>query len=194
MRWFLLVALVLSIVVSLSAQKKKEQKRELPDQVLAAQYVYVTGWHGDLYDVRTPPEERTAIMRVQTAVRDWGRYHLVFNRSEADMMLVVKPGHLGLVRGGVGVGGPPDIAVGAPQPNGRASGSIGTGVGYGGEGGSPGDYLMVSMYPNENPVDATYIWKRSESNGFEGRKIPLLEDFKKAVADSDKAKAASAKP
>ncbi len=196
MRRLLLLVIILSIALISFAQKKKEPKREIPDAVLAAQYVYVTGWHGDLFDPRTPPEERTAINRVQNAVRDWGRYKLVYRPEQADLMLVVKPGHLGMVQGGVGIGGPPlggpGIDVGTPVPNGRPS--AGTGVGYGAEAGSPADYLMVSLFPNDSPLDASYIWRRGANNGFQGRKIPLLEEFKKAVAESEKAKAASTKP
>ena len=192
MRRLLLLVVVTSLALCAFAQKKKDPKRELPDQVLAAQYVYVTGWHGDVFDARLPQEERTAILRVQDAVRAWGRYRLVLSRAEADMMLVIKPGHLGMVQGGVNVGGPPDVVLG--NPNGRPGGSIGTGVGYGAEGGSPSDYLMVSMFPNSDPVDASFVWKRSGNNGFVGRKIPLLEEFKKAVEESDKAMAAAKKP
>jgi hypothetical protein len=191
MRRILLLALVTSLALSSFAQKKKEPKRELPDQVLVAQFVYVTGWHGDLYDPRVPSEERTAIVRVQDAVRAWGRYHLVFNRNEADMMLVVKPGHIGMVQGGISVGSPPDVVLG--NPSGRNVGSsIGTGVGA--EAGNPSDYLMVSMFPATDPMDASFIWKRSSNNGFVGRKIPLLEEFKKAVDESERAKAAAGKP
>ena len=176
MRRFLLLALIASLTLSSFAQKKKGPKQEIPDQVLVAQYVYVTGWHGDLYDLRTPPEERTAIGRVQTAVQDWGRYKLVYHPEEADIMLVVKPGHLGVV----GVG--------------RQPGSMGTSIGYGAEAGSPSDYLLVSMFPKEDPLQAPYIWRRGATNGFQGRKIPLLEEFRQAVSDSDKAMATKKKP
>jgi hypothetical protein len=193
MRRFLLLVLAVSLTLSAFAQKKKEQKRELPDQVLVAQFIYVTGWHGDVYDMQTPPEERSAIMRVQTAMREWGRYRLVFRAEQADIMLVVKPGHLGMVQGGVNVGSTgPDIAAGSP-PVGRTP-SAGNGIGYGAEAGSPNDSLMLSLSPSSNTLDASYIWRRSQSNGFQGRKIPLFEDFKKAVDESDKALAAGKKP
>jgi len=194
MRRLLLLALVVSLALSSFAQKKKDPKRELPDQVLAAQYVYVTGWHGDIYDPRTPAAERTAISRVQNAVRDWGRYKLVYHADEADLMMIVKPGHLGMVQGGIGLGDP-TIGVGTPPPtDGTSRRSMGTGLGVGGEVGSPDDYLMVSLFPRDDPQQASYAWRRSANNGFQGRKIPLLEEFKQAVSDSEKAKAASGKP
>jgi hypothetical protein len=193
MRRLLLLALVASLALSSLAQKKKDPKRELPDQVLAAQFIYVTGWHGDLYNPRVPNEERTAVMHVQEAVRAWGRYRLVFRPEQADMMMVVKAGHLGMVQGGISVGSPPDVVLGRPNSRPDTSTSS-TGVGYGGETGNPGDYLMVSMFPAFDPVDASYVWKRSSNNGFVGRKIPLLEEFKKAVDASEKAKAAATKP
>ena len=78
MRRFLLFVLLITVLPNAFAQKKKkETQRELPDQVLAAKYIYVTGWHGGLYDFRTPPEERSAIVRVQKALEEWSRYRLV---------------------------------------------------------------------------------------------------------------------
>jgi hypothetical protein len=191
MRRFLLLALVTCITLSTFAQKKKDPKRELPDQVLIAQYVYVTGWHGDLLDPRTPAAEKDAISRVQSAVHEWGRYKLAYQPEQADLMLVVKPGRLGMVQGGVGGLGGPDIVMGTPPPQGRPTGSAN--IGYGADAGSPTDYLMVSLFPG-NPIDASYAWKRAGYNGLQGRKIPLLEEFKKAVSETEKAKAASGKP
>ncbi len=193
MRRFLLLALVASLALSAFAQKKKGPKQELPDQVLVAHYVYVAGWHGDLYDPNVPSEERQAINRVQFAVQDWGRYKLVNRAQEADIMIIVKAAKLGMVQGGGGIGGP-DVGIGTPQPSIR----IGTGGGrpdYGVEGGSGGDALMVSLFPKDDAQSASYVWRRSQANGFQGRgKIPLLEELKKSVSESEKAKAANGKP
>ena len=91
MRRALLLLIVVALVLPGFAQKKKtEGKRELPDQVLAAQFIYVTGWHGDDHDWRTPSEERSAILRVQRAVQTWGRYRLVYYPDQADIMMVVR--------------------------------------------------------------------------------------------------------
>jgi hypothetical protein len=193
MRRILLLALAVSLTLSTSAQKKKVEQRELPDRVLVAQFVYVTGWHGGVHDFRTPPEEKSAILRVEAAVHEWGRYRLVLIPGDADLMLVVKPGHLGMMQGGVNVGGGPDVAVGTP-PFGRSTSPAGTGVGYGVEAGSPDDFLMLSLSPNIDPIHAPYIWKSSSSKGLQGRKIPLFEDLRRAVVESDKAMAASKKP
>src|ERR1051325_363979 len=145
MRRVLLIALVLFVALSAVAQKKKkEDKRELSDHVLAAQFIYVTGWHGNEFDFQTPADERSAIVRVQNAIRDWHRYQLVFHPDQADIMLVVKPSHLGMVQGGVNAGsGIPNIGVGVPAP-GRTP-STGGGIGYGVEGGTPEDFLMLSL-------------------------------------------------
>lgn len=209
MRRILLLAFAFAVALSLSAQKKKEQKRELPDQVLVAQYVFVTGWHGGLYDFRTPPEERSAITRVQKAIDDWPRYRLVYCPEQADIMLVVKPGHLGMVQGGMGIGrGGPEYPPAQARPCASApladeidkpETRLGHGdlnrdsLGYGAEGGSPDDFLMVSLRPSYRPMDAAYIWKKSARNGLSGR-LTLLEDFKEAVNLSDNARSAAGKP
>ena len=194
MRRFLLFVLVGSLAVSAVAQKKK-QKQELPDAVLAAQYVYVTGFHGDMYDPNTPSDERQAINRVQFAMMDWDRYKVVHTAAEADIMLVVKAAKLGMVQGGGGIGGP---AVGPGTQETSVGIGIGTGAhrpAYGVEGGSGGDQLMLSIFPKDDPQSASFVWRRAQNGGFQGRgKIPLLEELKKAVSESEKAKAANAKP
>jgi hypothetical protein len=208
MRRFLLLVLAVSLSLSASAQKKKEPKRELPDQVLVARFVYVTGWHGGLYDSRTPPEERSAIMRVQKALDDWPRYRLAYCPEQADIMLVVKPGKLGMVQGGVRVGpGGPEYppppskpcfgyseAIDRATTGGREMDIMnGQDLGYGAEAGSPDDFLMLTLRPSYRPMNAAYIWKKSARNGFTG-KLTLVEDFKETVNQSDSARAASRKP
>jgi hypothetical protein len=197
MRRALLLLIIFSVALnSFGQKKKKDAKRELPDHVLAAQFIYVTGWHGDDHDWRTPPEERSAIVRVQKAIQTWGRYRLVYYPDQADLMMVVKPGHFGAVQGGVHVGlGGPEYPT--PRVGGGAGGTADanpTGMGVGGEGGSPDDYLMIALRPSYQPVESSYIWKASAKNGLEGEKIRLLEDFKRAVDESEKARAAAKKP
>ena len=188
MRRFLVVAVAVVVGLSAFAQKKK-QKQELPDAVLVAQYVYVTGWHGDELQFRSLQEERAAIIAVQDAVRAWGRYHLVFHPDEADLMLVVKPGYLGMVQSGVNVGvGSPTVGVGGPQ--------VRTGTDYGAEATNPDDYLMVSIMPKADAQQASYIWRRGQKHGLDDvrGKVALFEEFRKTVDESDRVRAANKKP
>ena len=193
MRRLLLLSVVFAVALTSSAQKKK--KPELPQAVLVAQYVYVTGWHGDATDLRVPPQERAAIAKVQAALDQWHRYRVVNSPTQADLMLVVRVGNLGLTKGGPGIGGvdmpPGTVGVGIPSPGGR------TGVGgpYGGAdiGSDSDDMLMVSLNPQESPDDAPAIWQRRTRNGFMGRPS-LVEEFKKSVEQSEKAIADSKKP
>ncbi len=189
MRRFLLLALVLAVALSAVGQKKKKEKQELPDAVLAAQYVYVTGWHGDEFQFHTLPEERNAIVAVQSAVRNWGRYRLAYHPDQADLMLVVKAGYLGMVQGGVNVG--------VSGPIGGSTGtSTRTGAEYGAEATNPDDYLLVSIMPNADVQGAPYVWRRGQKHGLDNvrGKVPLFEEFRKAVDESDKAKAANKRP
>lgn len=189
-----LIVLSLAIVAATTAVAKKKEKQELPTAVLAARYVYVTGWHGNEFQFRSLPEEREAIVAVQTALRNWGRYRVVYRPEEADIMLVVKPGYLGMVQSGVnvGVGGP--IGTG-PDPT-RGPGSTRVGTDYGAEATNPDDYLMVCILPRANAQDANYIWRRGQHHGLSAvqGKVPLFEEFRKAVDESDKANAANKQP
>ena len=184
MRRLLLFVLVASVALSAFAQKKK-QKQELPDAVLVARYVYVTGWHGDELQFRSLAEERNAIIAVQNAVRNWGRYRLVYRPEEADLMLVVKPGYLGMVQAGVNVGtGTPTVGTGSP--------GVRNGTDFGAETTNPDDYLLVSIMPKRDAQDASYVWRRGQRNGLTDvqGKVPLFDDFKKAVDQSDNARTA----
>ncbi len=184
-----IAALVLALV-TLSTFAQKKQKQELPDAVLTARYVYVTGWHGNELEFHSLPEERDAIFAVQSALKQWGRYHVVYHVGDADLMLVVKPGYFGMVQGGVNVG---TGGMGTP-PNGTGGTRVGTDVG--GEVTNPDDFLLVSTAPTANAQDASYIWRHSQRHGLtvvQG-KVPLFDEFRKAVDASDKARAARKNP
>lgn len=188
-----LFIVLLLAVVAISAFAKKKEKQELPDQVLAARYVYVTGWHGNELQFRSLSEERNAIFAVQNAVKSWGRYHVVYRPEEADIMLVVKPGYIGMVQGGVNVGMGGTIGTGQD----RRPGSISTAPEYGAEANNDSnDYLLVSLMPNENAQSAGFVWRRGQRRGFVGAqgKVPLFDAFRKAVDESEKAKAANKAP
>lgn len=189
MRRIVLLALIASLAVGAFAQKKKKEKQELPSAVLAAQYVYVTGWHGDELQFRSLAEERNAIVAVQSAVRNWGRYRIAYRPEEADIMLVVKPGYLGLVQSGVNIG------MGGPVGGGTGP-SVRTGADYGAEATNPDDYLLVSIMPSADVQGASYVWRRGQKHGLDSvrGKVPLFEEFRKAVDASDKARAANKAP
>jgi hypothetical protein len=54
-----------------------------------AQYVYVASYDGDQFDSNLLPEDREAIGAVQSAIQIWGKLALVYQPSEADIVILV---------------------------------------------------------------------------------------------------------
>lgn len=183
MKRALLLALTVTLVLPSFAQKKK--KSDLPMAVVAAQFVYITSFHGDAYSRETTMEERAAINRIEDAVRAWGKYKIVYRPEEANLMLVVKTSGLGTARTGIDVGTPPMD----PTHPGTRVDPRSVGIGIGTIGGvdvssDSNDMLLVSISPQEPAMDAPIVWRRSAHHGLQGSKPALFEAFHDAVAEA----------
>ncbi|MGO9123281.1 MAG: hypothetical protein ACLP6G_00195 [Terriglobales bacterium] len=86
------VGLLLLAVASAVAAPNVGQSKVLlfPKALTNAQYVYVASFDGDQFDPNLLPDDRAAIINVQDALRQWGRYIVVYRRQEADMVLLVQ--------------------------------------------------------------------------------------------------------
>jgi len=60
-----------------------------PGTLVNARYVYVTSYDGDQFDVDLLPEDREAIGAVQDALQKWGKFTLVYQANQADIVLMV---------------------------------------------------------------------------------------------------------
>jgi hypothetical protein len=60
-----------------------------PGTLVNARYVYVTSYDGDQFDLNLLPEDRAAISAVQDAVQKWGKFILVYEPQQADIVLMV---------------------------------------------------------------------------------------------------------
>ncbi len=137
-----------------------------------AHYVYVQAEDGDEYTAGLMGEDRVAIANVQDAIHDWNRYALTANVNEAELVFVVRKGRIasGRVGGTVGVGNP---YPGQP-PTTRTAGMAE------GETGPPDDLLEVKMRNTDGSLSAP-IWIRSQPQGLERPRVPLLEQLRDAV-------------
>jgi hypothetical protein len=171
--------IALLLITSGFAQKKKANG--MPQQVVVAQFMYVTSFHGDRFDPRTFPEDRQAIANMEEAIQAWHKYRLVSRPEDADIMLVVRPARAASARVGVGI--PPIDSRGGGIDTGRPStGGLGVGTDITSV---PDDTLMVSLQPDRDPSAASFIWRRSQRNGLQGQKPALFEQFKKAVLEAE---------
>jgi len=60
-----------------------------PGTLVNARYVYVTSYDGDQFNTHLLPEDRQAINTVQDAMQKWGKFMLVYEPNQADIVLVV---------------------------------------------------------------------------------------------------------
>jgi hypothetical protein len=91
-RHSVVVGLLLLLAVSALAAPSTSQSKALlfPKTLTNARYVYVASYDGDQFDPNLLPDDRAAIVTVQDALRQWGRYVVVYDRQHADMVLLVQ--------------------------------------------------------------------------------------------------------
>jgi hypothetical protein len=71
------------------AAPEKENVPPFPGTLINARYVYVTSYDGDQFNPAVLPQDRRAIANVQNALEKWGKFTIVYNPKEADMVLLV---------------------------------------------------------------------------------------------------------
>jgi hypothetical protein len=60
-----------------------------PGTLANARYVYVASYDGDQFDRNLLPEDREAISAVQDSIQKWGKLTLVYQPSDADIIILV---------------------------------------------------------------------------------------------------------
>ena len=60
-----------------------------PGTLVNARYVYVTSYDGDQFDPNLLPSDREAINAVQDAIQKWGKFTLVYQYHQADIVIAV---------------------------------------------------------------------------------------------------------
>lgn len=91
-RFSAVLALLLVLGASALAAPNESQSRVLsfPKTLTNARYVYVAAFDGDEFNPNLLPQDRQAIIAVQDALTQWGRYVIVYNPGVADMTLLVQ--------------------------------------------------------------------------------------------------------
>jgi hypothetical protein len=147
---------------------KAEDKNAISAVVRNATYVMVTTYSGDIFSPDVTPDDRHAVQNVQDKIQKWGRYKLVYNRGEADLILVVRTGRLAEVKGGVHVG------------------MHGSGESIGGEVGDPQDTLEV--YMASRGINGPPLWRGRAPGGLKTPEMQLVQEFRAKVEASEKKK------
>ena len=144
-----------------------KDKTSIPKQIVVAKYVLVTTYFGDnLADSRVPQVDRQAANDVMDAIRDWGRYTLVYERKAADLIILVRKGRRAETREGV------DIHAGSSLPK-PEIGPV-TEI----DGGDPAD--MIAVYDADRGINTAPLWRERMSDGLDPP-VKLVGDLRKQV-------------
>jgi hypothetical protein len=178
------IALVLLLLpILLVAQTKK--KHTVSAVFNNARYAWVETIDG--HDVFSPgllPEDRQAISDVEDALREWKRYVLTTQRSEAELIFVVRKGRLAAVNVGASTGrGSGPLNPGsrpASGPGATGSDTSERGVMVGAELGSPDDLLEVRTLNTDGTL-GTMLWEHMFPDGLDAPQVTLVAQLKKAV-------------
>ena len=93
MKRFSLIAIILVMMTAISALAAPKPSSAtvpaFPGTLANARYVYVASYDGDQFDTNLLPEDRNAISSVQNAIQTWGKLTLVYQPSQADIIILV---------------------------------------------------------------------------------------------------------
>jgi hypothetical protein len=199
--------LLLSLTLAATAGAKDKSKASLPEIVLRAQtaLVVIAPEAGEPLD--HPTANATARDNVEKALLQWGRLRLVMDGGEADLVISVRTGSHGAptVRGGPidqrpGVVQPTDggIRIGAQQghpPNSDPTmGPQDNGPRIGKEAGSPDDDFEVYLGNVQSPLDSSPIWRYMAKDCLRAPEVTAVEQFRKAITESEKQQQQKKKP
>ena len=195
-----LIAIIMFAAVLIAIAKNKK-KQVLPDYVLRAETVLVV-IHPDAGEpVTNPTANRTAQENVEKALSQWGRFKLAMEAQTPDLVIAVRKGHAsgpavrnlptesrpviiepsdGNIRVGGQQGRPPDLSnpgLGGPTDQGpRIDNEIGP----------SDDTFEVYRGGVEFPLDSAPVWRYMGKNALDGPQVPAVEQFRKALTESEK--------
>jgi len=93
MKRFSILAAILMITAAISAlaapSPSSANVPAFPGTLANARYIYVASYDGDQFNPNLLPEDRNAIGAVQSAIQNWGKLTLVYQPSEADIIILV---------------------------------------------------------------------------------------------------------
>ena len=181
--------LVLVLISTLAfAQNSGKKKQAVPAVFNQARFVWVESMDGDLYTPGLLPADRQAIIDVQDALRQWGRYVLTGYRKDAELIFVVRTGRIAEGKAAARVGTTGTLPTDNPNPRqsrdpnsntGMSSDPMGVEVALGASAGPPNDLLKVVA--GNDAKRGTQLWLRSEKGGLGSPDVPLMSELKQIV-------------
>jgi len=192
-----------ALVASLAIAKDKD-KRVIPDYVLRARTAVVVIDPEAGEPLNQPRANSDARMSVEKALLEWGRFDLLSEGQETDLVFVVRTGN-GKAMNPTIKGGPIDqrpgygestdstIRIGAQQgqPPSVHDPSLtrpNQGPHMSNEVGPSEDMLEVYRGGVQYPLDSTPVWRYIAKDCLREPKVSAIEEFRKAIAEAEKPK------
>jgi len=202
--------LIVAGVLSAPLSAKDKNKALLPEDILRARTVRVVVDPDAGEPLDQPGANSTARDNVEKALLEWGRLQPMMDGNETDLVIVVRTGSGRLGRPTV-KGGPVDQRPGVGQ---ETDSSIRVGGQWGqappvsnpntrpqdrgprvsNEVGSPDDSFAVYRGKEQYPLDSPAVWRYVAKDCLQPPTVKAVEEFRKALAEADKAAQQSKKP
>jgi hypothetical protein len=194
--------LLLATLLAVPADAKAKKKQTLPEYVLKATTVLVVVNPEAGEPLEQPMANATARENVEKALMEWGRFRLVMDGAESDLVIAVRTGSGKMMqptikggpidsRPGVGQsadssirigaqqGTPPpltDPGMGGPQNGPRMSNQVGPSE----------DTFEVYRGGVQDPLDAPAVWRYIAKDCLREPKVTAVEEFRNAIAEVEK--------
>ena len=196
-RLCLLVVLSVALAVPSLAKDKKPQ---LPQYVLRAQTVLVVIDPDAGEPLDQPNANALARENVEKALSEWGRFRLVMDGEESDLIISVHTGNNRAVRPTI-KGGPIDQRGGVAQatdstvrigggwgqnPSSQPRDPIDQGPHVSNEVGPSDDTFAVYRGGIGATLDSAPVWRYIKKDCLRAPSVTAVEEFRKAVADAEK--------
>ena len=205
-RWGWLLPSVL--VVSLAGAQQKPISQPYRRDILEARTIAVVADPASA--ARDSQENQRARLEVESALRNWGKYQVVSEGGNPDLIMVVRKGHAEAATIG-GTTTPPPVLVGPAGSDGVNIGirrgqnpplsqpnPSGTRPGLGSEAGSAEDLLDVYLgstplpgdarNPTQHPLDEPPAWSYTGTDALKSPNLEAVAQFRKAVEAAEKKK------
>ena len=192
-----------SVSATPSAAGKDKPKAKLPEQVVHARTVLVVIPPDAMAPLDNPRANETARDNVEKSLEQWGRFQLVKDGQQADLVVALRIGNKN--DGPKVKAGSIDISPGGAQSSdGRVRGGVqshpgppledpneerppGTGVRITDKPGPPPDVFEVYLGSVKYPLDSPPVWRYVAVQCLRAPKMTAVEQFRKAIAKSEKA-------
>lgn len=146
--------------------------KSFPALIANARYVLVTTYAGDdLTSPRMMPDDRKAVSDVETAVKRWGHYIVVYNRRDAEIILRVRKGRIAEALVG------PRIQVGTDKPRPTVGPAATADVNTTKED-------MLEVYDATLGTDSPALWRAFRTDGLNPPDMSLVRKLRSEVEAS----------